>query len=89
MADYERDRLQKDIYEVLGDRDSLIKLAVKDFGFYRSIDALNDLIALLGESERPRIQSDEVTKILRTPGFSVRSAAFLVGTNTLRRRGNS
>lgn len=36
-------------------------------------------IALVGESDRPRIHADEVTKILRTPGFSVRSAAFLVG----------
>jgi len=74
----ERDELYLRIYGQLGDQERQAEVAWRIFRRMRSRERLDQLISIVGESQRDAIVSDEVVEILAQPTLSYSDAAFLL-----------
>ncbi len=75
---HDRDRLLRDVYERLGEREKLTEIAWKIFRSYRSTDTLEDLLRVIGEEERQQVISGETELILKGEELSYSDAAFMI-----------
>jgi hypothetical protein len=73
-----QDFLLLTIYEQLGDRGEMTKVAWRIFLNHRSAANLKTLLSTIGESEGERVVEEQVEKILGEDGLSYSDAQFLI-----------
>lgn len=76
--EYEYAELLRNICRVLGKRDEVEKISRDIFQRYRSMDALNELISLIGEDKRAETIYKEVDLIMSLKELSIANAQFLL-----------
>ncbi|NCC65227.1 MAG: hypothetical protein EOM15_11290 [Spirochaetia bacterium] len=74
---YEIEEILKKLYAMQGDRESLIALHYKNFKSYRTLDALENLLLVMGQEKREEFLASEVTAIFQNPSFDDQDAHFL------------
>lgn len=74
---YEIEEILKKIYAMQGDRESLIALLYKNFKSYRTIDALEELLLVMGQENREEVLANELASICQNPSFKDHDAQFL------------
>ncbi|MGY4706511.1 DUF6880 family protein [Candidatus Bipolaricaulota sp. J31] len=79
----DRDDLLYRIYERLGKREELAKVAWRIFRRHRSKDSLEKLLHAVGEDQREHIVAQEVKEILSSGRFSYSDISFLIDLGRL------
>ncbi len=74
----ERDRLLLEIYGKMGDKQHQAEVAWRIFRRHRSIDALADLLKVIGHDQRDAVIEGEVAALLGDTSLSHSAAIFLV-----------
>lgn len=74
----ERDHLLLTIYGQLGEPEKQAAIAWRIFRRYRSVEALQKLLAVIGKDQWDAAVTDEVTMILNENSLSLSDAAFLI-----------
>lgn len=74
----ERDQLLVLVFERMGDREGVEKIAWRLFRRERSAGALDELLLVIGESERQRVVEQETSLISESERLSYSDALFLV-----------
>jgi hypothetical protein len=75
---HERDELLIEICRRTGDHAQLADLLYRRFRGYRNLNALQDLLDVLGEDKRAEVIETEVAAILGSNAFHTTDAAFLI-----------
>jgi hypothetical protein len=78
-----RDELLITVLEALGDTERLKETAWRMFRRERSVEALDELLSYIGQSEREKVVAGETALILESEGFSYSDALFLARVGEL------
>ncbi len=74
----EQDQLLLEIYDRLGHKDEQTLVAWRIFRRHRSVDALADLLAVIGPGKRDAVIEGEVADLLKDASLSHSNARFLI-----------
>ncbi len=78
-----RDQLLQAIYTELGDSDKAKAIAWKRFRSYRTLDSLEELLAIIGAEKKESVIAEQAEEILAEKRFSSSDAEFLLDTGCL------
>ena len=83
MSQYDRDKLLKEIYGKLGEREKQESVAWQMFRRSPDKYSLEELLEVIGESKREEVIDGEIPRILDRNGYTLTDAQFLVEMNRI------
>lgn len=78
---HSRDDLLLQAYTKLGRSDAAAHVAQRRFRTHRTTSTLDDLLAVIGEEQRPRVLDEEAELIVASPEFKIGDVQFLIAVD--------